>query len=777
MRRGLRALTRKLWRDLLRMRGQALAIALVVGGGVATIVMSWSALDSLQVTRDAFFESSRFADVFSSLVRAPVTLTERIEDLERVAAAETRVAEMARLAVPGFGDQVTALLVTQSPAGGLNEIQLERGRRARAAGEVVALDVFAAAHGRELGQRLTATLDGRRLDLTLVGTARSPEFMYSIRPGDIFPDHERFGVLWMEREALSGAVDMTDALNDVLIELGPGIEDDAVIEGLDGLLEPFGGAGAYAREDQVAYRYLAEEFEQLAGMGKLFPLIFLSVAAFLLHVVIERLIATQREQIAMLAAFGYRPWAIGWHYLQLALVIVLVGWLVGVAAGAWLARGLSVIYADFFLLPDLVARVRFDTALGGLAITAVAALLGVARSIRRAVSLPPAAAMRPAPPSRFKRTLTGRWLGTESLWFSSRMALRQLGRRPLQTTWSVLGLSMSIAIVMVGQFYNDAIELLTEVQFELVQREDLALTFTDPRGLDAIQELGCLPGVLVAEPLRQVLVRLAYEHSSYRCSLTGFPAGGTLRQIVEADQEASPPPTDGLLLTEYLAGRLGAEIGDTLRVEVLDGQQPEFDTQLVATVDELIGMSAYIDLEQVARRLGEEVQASSAVLRLAPEAREKVLAELERRPQVAGTAEARASFEALEETIGGDRADRRAGQHPAGGQHRVRRGLQRGPDRAGGAPAGAGQPARAGVHAGGSHAHPRVWAAGPRLGLFALRGSRRALPARLPHGVDAVGAVPRPARDQREDGVEGLAGRARLGRDFQTLDATQAGSA
>ena len=346
----MRALDRKLLRDLWHLRGQALAIAAVIMGGVATLVMSLSTYDALVTTRDRFYAEGRFADVFANLKRAPEPVADRLRELPGVERLETRVVAGVKLEVAGFSDPITGLVVSVPDEGEplLDAPYLKRGRMVRPgdADEVVVSDSFADAHRLEPGDRLAAIIEGKRKVLTVAGVAVSPEYVYQIAPGAMFPDFKRYGVLWMGRDALAAAYDMQGAFNDVALKLSRDADVREVIDRVDEVLDRYGGTGSYARPDQLSNRFLSEELKQLKTTATLFPAIFLGIAAFLLDVVVSRLVALQREQVAILKAFGYSNLAVGAHYVKLVMVVVLIGVGAGVALGAWFGQGLSNVYAE-----------------------------------------------------------------------------------------------------------------------------------------------------------------------------------------------------------------------------------------------------------------------------------------------------------------------------------------------------------------------------------------------------------------------------------------------
>jgi putative ABC transport system permease protein len=655
----VRALNHKLWRDLWDMRGMVLAIALVQVGGVATFVMSLSTYDSLLLTRDRYYRDQRFAEVFASLKRAPESLAERIRALPGVDQVQTRVVAAVRLEVPGFTDPVTGTLVsvpdTHPPR--LNTLYLRQGRTPEAGrdDEVMIDESFATAHRLQPGDRLAATINGRRKTLTITGITLSPEYIYAIAPGAVFPDFEHYGVLWMGRKPLATAYDMDGAFNDVALSLEPGTDVESVIEALDRLLARYGGRGAYARKDQLSHRFLTEELHGLETMATVFPVIFLGVAAFLLNVVIGRLVATQREQIAILKAFGYSNLDVGRHYAALVLMIIGLGLAGGIGAGIWLGRGLSAMYMQFYHFPFL--HYRLDPVIIGLAalVSVLAGLAGTLHAVGRAVRLPPAEAMRPVTPTAYRPTLIER-LGLQRLFSQpTRMIARHIERRPVKSLLTVAGMASACGIIMVANFQKDAVRHMIDVQYTMSQRQDLSVTFTEPSSYNALYSLAGLPGVEYAEGVRSVPARLRFEHRSYRGSLQGLEPGGRLRRVLDANLRRVDIPPDGIVMTDYLAELLGIRPGEVLTVEVLEGKRPVLKIPVTGTTSEYLGVSAYLQRETLNRLMQEGDAVTGAYLSVDPSLRERVYRELDDMPRVAGIlvrdSAIRSFYRTMDETI------------------------------------------------------------------------------------------------------------------------------
>ncbi|WP_374243043.1 ABC transporter permease [Zoogloea sp.] len=635
----MRALDRKLWRDLWHMRGQAVAIALVVLCGVATHVMFLSTLHALRETQAGYYREYRFADLFASLKRAPEPLRERIAALPGVHRVETRVVAPVRVDMPFFGEPVNALMASLPAPGGLNGLHLREGRLPARADEVVVGTPFAEAHGLHPGDRFHALLNGRRQALTLVGTALSPEFIQQLRPGSAFPDNKRYGVMWMERRALAQAYDLEGAFNDLAVGLAPGASAPAVIAGIDGLLERYGGLGAYGRQDQRSHRFLSEELQQLGTLAGLFPAMFMAVAAYLLNVVIGRLVTMQREQVATLKAFGYGNGAILAHYLKLVAAIAAAGIAGGIGLGYWLGGLLAGLYMDFYHFPWLRYTLEPLVVVQAAGASLLAAGVGAWGAVARVLRLQPAQAMRPEPPARYRETLPER-LGLKR-WMSqpTRMIARNIGRRPLKSALAVVGIALGCGIILTGLFQRDTVGYMLNVQFGMSQREDLALSFTDPTAYRARFDLAALPGVRRVEVFRAVPVRLKSGHLEYRTSIRGLESGGELQRLLDADLRPVALPAEGLLLTDHLGRRLGVKAGDRLVVEVLEGARPRLEVVVAGLVKEYLGVSGYMDLAALNALLREGPTLSGAWLGVDRAQLAGLFEHFKGVPRVAGVAE------------------------------------------------------------------------------------------------------------------------------------------
>jgi putative ABC transport system permease protein len=651
----MKALDRKLWRELWAMRMQALAIALVIVSGVAIFIMSLSTLDSLFQTREAYYRNYHFAHVFSSLKRAPLSLAKRIEEIPGVDKVETRVVALVNLDVEGFPDPVTGHLISlpDNSRGLLNQVHLLRGRLIEPGhdSEILLSKEFANAHHLEPGDTLHATINGRRKKLTIVGITMSPEYIYQIAPGALFPDYQRYGVLWMARKPLATAYDMDGAFNDVTMTLSKGTHEEDVIDQLDELLRPYGGKGAYARENQFSNRFLTEELKQQETVATIFPVIFFSVAAFLLNVVISRLISLEREQIATLKAFGYSNLAVGLHYIKLVLMIVGLGLIGGLLVGIQLGKGLSNLYMNFYSLPFMIYTLKPQVILAAAFISIGVSILGTLHAVRSAVRLPPAQAMRPEPPTIYRTTTIER-LGLQRLFSqSTRMILRHIERRPLKTLLTTLGIALACGIMMVGGFQEDAIDYMVDVQYGMSQREDLIANFTEATSDRSLYSLLGVEGVEHVEGFRSVPARLRFEHRFYRTSVEGIEPDGDLLRLLDTELKPIQLPEQGVILTDYLAEILHIKPGDMLTIEVLEGNRPTVEVPVMGTTKQYLGLSAYMQRRALNQLLKEGNAISGAYLKVDDRYQDEIYGKLKKMPRVAGVIIHKTAIQAFYDTL------------------------------------------------------------------------------------------------------------------------------
>jgi putative ABC transport system permease protein len=650
-------LDQKLLRDLGKMKGQVIAVSLVMACGLAMMIMTRSLILTLESTRTSYYQRYAMADVFATLKRAPLAVAEELATLPGIATVEPRVAVDVILDLPELTEPATGHIISLPDDGGpqkLNRLFLRSGRfpRPDERREVVLGEAFANENGLQPGDSLVAVINGRRETLKICGIGLSPEYVFEARAGETLPNHKRFSVIWMNYRALAVAYNLDGAFNNVCVDLAPGAAPEPVIEAMDRILAPYGAGGAYTRKEQASAQRLDDELRVLHSLSFAYPLVFLSVAAFMVNAVLSRIVRLQREQIAQMKALGYSSRQVGVHYLKFVWVIGVLGTLMGGIAGRFLGAGLVDLYTMFFRFPALDFKMDYSALGLALVISLGASVLGVLTVVWQAVKLPPAEAMRPEPPADFKPSVFERIGLTQFFSPTLRMALRNIERRPWQAVFTAAGLALATGLMVLPGAMSDSIDYLLTFQWNRQQRQDVAVLLAEPSSGRGFHDLEHLPGVIRAEPIRSVPARLRFGHRHRKLSVTGIAPGANLNRLLDDQGHAIALPEEGLVMSAKLAEIIGAHIGDEVQVEVLEGRRPVLNIPIRGLVTDFAGVAAYMDISALRRLMKEGDTVNGAYLALDHLRWDEFMRELKDTPRAAVVMIKRDQLAAFRETTG-----------------------------------------------------------------------------------------------------------------------------
>lgn len=653
-------LTHKLLRDLWRMKGQAFAIGMVIAVGVGMLVMMSGLVTSLNETRSAYYERYRLAEVFAPVTRAPDRLAHRLAAIDGVSSVEPRVVGAALIDVADFDLPVQAQAVSLPDlrAPRLNDVFLTDGRMINSdhSDEILLLEAFAKAHNIRQGDRISATMNGARRSFQIVGLAQAPEFLYTTAPGELIPDDARFGVIWMSRSALAAAYDMNGAFNEALLSLSHGANEAAILAAVDRLLAPYGGTGAYTLADQASNQLVSEEISGLEAAAVGVPPIFLAVAAFLLYIVINRMVQSEREEIGLMKAFGYTNSEVGAHYFKLVLAIAIGGALAGCLMGIAGGRALIQVYVAYFKFPFLVFQLDPTSFVTGVSVSILSASAGGLLVLRSVFALTPAAAMRAPAPADYSRTgAIGRALNA-FLDQPSRMVIRRITRQPTRMAGAMIGIScgmaLSVSMITIYAGFDRTIDLT----FNVIDRSDLSVSFTHAASNTTIYNLRRMEGVSYVEPVRHVPAVLRNGLATHRGVITGLAPSARLSRALASDLSEIPLQSGGIVLSSALADKLDLRTGDMLTVEVREGRQPVLQIPVTAVAESLLGAPSYMELSALNRALREPGRVSGAFLKIDESRAPEIYAALQDMPTVVGVSlksQAEIAFQTLMNTGAG----------------------------------------------------------------------------------------------------------------------------
>jgi putative ABC transport system permease protein len=649
-------LQRKLRRDFLTAKGMLAAVVAIVAFGVAALIGFQGTTNNLTDARDAYYAQCRMADVWVDLKKLPLSALPAIERIDGIAALRSRISQQVIVDLEGVAQPIAGRLLSmpspRTPV--INDLVLTAGNwfSGNGADEVIVSAQFAEARGLRLGDQLHLTMDGQRKALRIIGLGISAEFVYLIPPGGILPMPADYGVFYVTRPFAENSLGMSGAANSLVARLTPEARNapEAVLQQLSARLHSYGVFAVTPLAQQGSNLSLGSELGGLATMGAMMPLIFLSVAALVLNVLMMRLAAQQRVVVGTLKALGYDNRTLFAHFIQVGVLVGLAGALLGALLGFGLAAILTDFYKSFFTFPALPNQLYPGLMLLAVSIALAFAVLGSLRGVSAVVKLEPAEAMRPPAPPAGGAILLERW---PWLWqrfgFFWQVALRSLFRNRVRSLVGIFASALGTALLVSTFGLTDSLKYMVQFQFDKVMLADYEISFRNDLSAGSLAESRRLPGVLHAEPLFLVEATFVNANHRYQGAIIGVTPNATMTVPSNADGSPAPIPPQGLLMARRLGEQLDLSIGDPVWVLPSKGDQTPLQVPVAGFVDSLFGLSVYADYAYLNRLRGESAAVSSVRLKAAQTSAEHqdFLAELKRLPTLLNlqdTAEQRANM-------------------------------------------------------------------------------------------------------------------------------------
>lgn len=649
-------LHRKLFRDFQSLSTQVLTIAFLVLGGLSVLISSWSSYRSLESAKNQFYDKFQFADIFVELVRAPDSFTEKISNLQGVDFVESRIVKEGLVDVPSQVEPALGRFISwKGQHQGLNLIYLRQGRMPQpnqSQIEVVIHEAFAVAHRLRVGDGLKVLLGGKKRNLVISGIGLSPEYVYSLSPVAPLPDDKHFGLFWMHHTDLALLTGMSGGFNSLQVKVSNSALMKEIKRQMDILLQPFGSIQSYDRSQQVSHIFVQDEIRQQRVMAIFVPCIFLSVAMFILNILLSRIISLHRAPIATLKALGYSSTDLFIHYFQLVTMILFAGILPSLFCGAWLGQWYAKMYQEFFRFPSIDFSLSFEAIFFGIAAGLLPGWFSAFGSLKKVFSLQPAQALRPPSPPDFQKGLFEKLGLSQSLGLFSKMILRSMLFRPWRLILSILGIAASLAILINGSFWTDVIDFMIQRQFQEMHREDITVVLNHPRPWSVYAELKHLPGVVMVEGQRSVPIRIEFQNRKKETSMIGISENSSLSRLLDQKGNIVKPIQSGLVLSRYFESSFGLQKGDWVRLKVLQGKQQEWSVPVMAFVDDMMGQQVYVEKKDLHRWLNETAVVDTVHMKIDSMYSSQIYLALKERPEVLGITFRKLLLQSFTKTVG-----------------------------------------------------------------------------------------------------------------------------
>lgn len=613
-------LFRKMIRDILENKLAYVACAIVITIGLVAYTSMSMAKDNLFIARDEFFRQNRLADGFATIKSMPYAKLSDIRDIQGIDKVQGRLVKDVRVLMPDSEKNVYLRLVSldlndKSP---LDDISVQKGAMPDGKGEEILLaDKFLTANHLKIGDKLTVVIEGKKTELVISGSGQSPEFVYAMKnPQNIAPDPESFEIAYMPYDKMENLFSLKGMINDITFTLKPGTEFLDIEQKVKNELDPYFLESLIEKKDQLSYTMLNEELKQLEKSAKSIPILFLAIAAIILYIMLKRLVESQRSQIGTMKAFGYRSGEIILHYLSYGAIVGLVGGIAGGLLGSLLADSMTKIYQNYYSLPNLTSRFSMDYFVLGIILSVVFSIGAAYQGVKGILKLQPVDAMHPPVPVFNKKSILEKIPGFWSIFtVQGRMAVRNALRNRGRTFFIFIGIMFTFSMMATMLSMNSMMDIMVVDQFTKVQKHDIKVSFSQPLSLkESLRELQAVEGIKRIEPMLEVPVTLRFKHYKKDISALGISGDSELYNILDKKGNRVEVPKEGILLSEQVAKKIKARVGDRLQVDSIWAKENPMYVTVAGIVPQYLGSNVYMDYQTLTDMLGSGEMATSMLI-------------------------------------------------------------------------------------------------------------------------------------------------------------------
>jgi len=634
----------KLLRDIWKGKVQYGAVSLIIFLGVSVFICLYEAYLNLNMSYNAFYDRLNMADYWISVDGIGRNAVRDIEEIPGVQAYGRIVRDLFIDMGEERGEKVVGRVISlpENEVPGVNMVEVELGNYfSRTYGrEILVERHFADYHNLKPGDWLTLEYENTKASYRIRGIVMSPEHIWIVKNAqEVMVTPRTFGVIFMPLRAAEKTFDMEGIDNEITLSIAPDVDHYKVLSQVKTILErnyikrvtfkddPVelqtrridiiqGIRSAYMieRKNVPVVAILRQDMEQFATLAFLFPLLFLSMASLTIYVLLNRLIESQRIQIGLMRAMGYSQIAILTHYLGFALVVGSVGSFCGVLIGHVMANSLTEFYVGQLNIPIIETDLHWGALLLGLASGLfIPALAGFLPALS-AVMVQPAEAMRPPRPATGNRH-TMRFLTfiLRPFPYYIKMPVRNIFRNFKRSLFMASGIAAAIIMVLVAMSFVDAVDQMLSRQYNIVQKYDAMIYLQGQGAASNVSLISHFNGIESAEAVLDLPYRIRYKDKKIDTSIQGIPENSSMLNLITPEGKKIDVTEDGILLPSSYRDKLGARIGDTLRLEPLTGIVGETDKKLAGYVWSYIGGRAYMPLREV-QKLQRDFGAATAIM-------------------------------------------------------------------------------------------------------------------------------------------------------------------
>lgn len=629
---------KKFLRELKESKGQFVSVLAVVIIGVMFYTGLYSALENFSGAGPKYFSEYRLGDLWSTVYRAPEGVVERIEAIPGVKMAEGRVVQDVRIFMEDRNATIRLISLPDKKRNMVNDIIMRSGSyfTAGEGNQCIVSENFFKANHMVIGQTIEPIINGERVKLSVVGTAKSPEYIYEIRDAtELTPDYEKFGVVYIKKSYLQTILDFRGSVNDISILLDRDGDVKKVKAGMEKILDQYGLVNTIEKKDQTSYSMFHSDETGLKSMAAIFPMLFFIASAAIIYITMTRMIENQRTLMGVLKALGYSDWDIMLHYQTYPLLVGILGSVLGSLIGIFfVGKGLLSIFNGFYNFPTENSSAHLEIAVPASLMALFFCIFAGYNACRKELRLVPAESMRPKPPASGRKILLENLrIFWEHINFSWKIILRNLFRYKRRSAMASVGIIFSMALLLIALGFRSSMSYVMEVQYEEIQKYDLKINLTQMMNVDELRYIRNMDHVESVEPVMETGMEIRDGWKKKDIGVIALDGGAELYGVYDRSGKSAILPADGILLPARLMQTMGLRTGDrvTLR-SYYPGKNEDRDKKTVIVKGEtsqFIGQSAVCSMDYIDYLLKEGIVANAAHIRLEdPKYEKEVINEL-----------------------------------------------------------------------------------------------------------------------------------------------------
>lgn len=606
-------------REILKSKGQFIAAAAVIFAGIVMFSASYMSYQNLKNSVDSYYEQYRFLDYYAEVQSLSQAAVNEVKGLKGVKDAIGRItvdvgADMSE------NKRVTVRLISLPDKGQpeINQLVLRSGGYLSDNDQNSCLvsRKFAEFYRLKKGSKIKAVINLKIHEFNVDGIVDSPEFIYAMKSStEVSPSPEKFGVVYIKESAAKSILGTGAMYNQLLAVFEKGSAEKELVDEVEDTLQPYGFISGTEREDQLSNTMVDNEISELEQIAFMFPMLFLTVAATIIYIMQRRIISNQRTLIGVMKALGYTNGRILLHYILYSVLIAFTGAIPAVFVGLLVGMKFTQLYNQIFSIPVMEIKIYWSIFAMGILMSIGFCLLAGYNAAKRVLDIQPAEAMRSEAPKSGKRIFLERvgfiW---NRLYFGWKMSIRNIFRSRTRTMFTIVGMMATIMFFMVSLFFMDSIKFILHQNFEVFQRQDYKVVFSQPSSYYDAIELKSLNGIRKVEPILEVPIELTKGWRTEETLAIGLINDNSFYRLIDEIRAPVKVPGSGILIAHSIAEKLDIKPGDTVKVKLYLGKVLEKDVKVAGIVKQYAGFSCYMNIKELGELAEEGIYATGALI-------------------------------------------------------------------------------------------------------------------------------------------------------------------